>query len=432
MKQWFNLIAIAVAMAFTLVGVLMLAGVIPGLKGGGRGEEVELTFWGTIPAEKLNFLLSEFNGENQGDFSLKYIEKNSAAYESELIDALAAGRGPDIWLLSQDLIFKYSDKVFILPFESFSQRLFKNTFIEEGELYMSQDGIISFPLIVDPMILYWNRDFFSASGISSPPRFWDEFLAYSQSLTRKEGGNIIQSGAAFGEFKNIDYAKDILSFLILQAGNPIVDSKSAKTVLTESFGASVNPAESALRFFADFSDPSKVSYSWNRSLPSSKNAFIAGILAMYFGYAGEYDNIQEKNPHLNFDISEVPQIREGISKATFGRMQALAVSKSSVNLKKAFGAVFKLIDKKWAGKFAETLYLPPVRRDLLAQNVQDPALAVFYKAAIQSKAWLDPEPQKTYKIFEDAVEAVITGKKKISDAVKDANKKLDDLFLLKR
>ena len=37
--------------------------------------------------------------------------------------------------------------------------------------------------------------------------------------------------------------------------------------------------------------------------------FAKGALAMYFGYAGEWAGIKARNPHLNFDIAEVPQIK---------------------------------------------------------------------------------------------------------------------------
>lgn len=426
----FQIVIIGILMALALVAVLMLGGVIPGFGLGQQsGKAVDLVIWGTTPYDHLKSLISDLNENNKNLFSLGYIQKNPVTYENELIDALASGAGPDIFFLSQDLILKHKDKVFILPFESFSKRAFKDIFIEEGELYLTDKGIIAFPFLIDPMVLYWNRDLFAAAGLSQPPKFWEEFVNFSQQLTiRDEAGNIKQSGASFGEFQNVDYAKNIISFLILQTGNPIVELETLHSTLAEKGTSPLPPAESAVRFFTGFSDPSKTSYSWNRSLPSSKNAFIAGILAMYFGYASEYNDIKEKNPHLNFDVAEVPQIKEGSIRATFGRIEALAVSKSSPKIQGAFTAIVKLTEKDSISKLIQKAFLPPIRRDLLSQFPEDPAFSIFYKAAIQSRAWLEPEPKDVSEMFKTMIESVLTGKKKISEAVRDTHLKLDAML----
>lgn len=426
----FNLIVMGILMALALIAVLLLSGVIPGFSlGGTSGKPVSIVIWGTIPSEYLTGLIPDLNEQNKNLFILKYAQKNPATFENELIDALAAGKGPDIWLLSEDSILKNKNKIVPIPFVSFSERSFKDTFIGEGELYLSDSGIIALPFTIDPMILYWNRDLFVNAGISQPPKFWDEFVAAVSKLTIRDAlNNITQAGVALGEFNNIDHGQDIISFLILQTGNPIVDSNNLEATLTESGNAPTNPAESAVRFFTEFSDPAKTTYSWNRSFAGSKKSFIAGTLAMYFGYASEYKDIQAKNPHLNFDVAEIPQIKDASIKATFGKMQGLAVSKISPNASAAMTAAVKLTEKDSIAKISQVAFLPPVRRDLLAENVQDPVLGVFYKAAIQSRSWLNPDLQESSNIFRSLIEEVITGKKKISDAVRDADGKLNILL----
>lgn len=445
----FQLIIIGVLMAFALTAVLLISGVIPGLSFGNLGQKaVSITIWGPVPSDYVGSVISSLNETGKSSFNLTYVQKDPANYENELIEALASGKGPDIWLLSQDLILKHKDKILAVPFASFPERSFKDTFISEGELYLSSDlptgqagGIIAFPFMVDPIVLYWNRDLFTNAAIPQPPKNWDEFVNFSQRLTiRDSSANIIQAGVAFGEFQNIDYVKDIISLLILQTGNPIVDSKNLKSTFMEKGASAISPAESALMFFTQFSDPAKTTYSWNRSLASSKNAFVAGILAMYFGYASDYKDIISKNAHLNFDVSEVPQIKParnatqsvagggGAIQATFARMYGLAISKFSPNAATAAAAMYSLISKDSISKISQAAYLPPVRRDLLAAAVEDPILAVFYKSAIRSRAWLEPDPQKISDLFRSMVENVLTGKKKISEAVSDTNQKLDALL----
>jgi len=429
----FQLVVIGIMMGLALIGVLLISGIIPGFKPGpGDGTPVPIVVWGAEPYEKINGLFTDITEQNKSFFTLEYVQKNSATYENELVDALASGKGPNIWLLNQDFILKDKAKIVQIPFASFPERSFKDTFIQEGELFLSSNGIIALPFIIDPMVLYWNRDLFANAGISKAPKTWDEFVNFAEKLTiRDKSGNISQAGAALGDFKNIDYAEDIISFLIMQTGNAIVDPITLRSVLGESSSNfAVNPVESAIRFFTEFSDPNKTTYSWNRSLPTSKNAFIANILAMYFGYAGEYKEIAEKNSHLNFDVAEVPQVKGGKIHATYGKIQGLAISKSSANTDRAMMAAVALIRKDSIAKLATEMFLPPVRRDLLAEIPQDPASAIFYKSAIQSRGWLKPDPSEVTNIFRSMVEDVITGKKKIYDAVRGVHEKLDKLLEL--
>ncbi len=423
----FYLIVIVVMIAVAIIALLLLGGVIPGLApGGGGGGLVNLNMWGDIPADNLVNLINNVNGANNKSFNIIYTEKSSAVYEKELIDALASGKGPDIWLLSQDLILKHKDKVSLIPFESLSERDFKDAFIEEGELYLSETGIVGFPFSVDPIVLYWNRNLFAGAGISQPPKTWDEFVGFSEKLTvRDSAGNITTSGAALGEFQNVDHAKEIISLLVLQTGNPIIESSSLKSTFVPLGNATIQSGENAVRFFTEFSNPSKISYSWNKSMSDSKDAFIAGVLAMYLGYASDYNDIISKNSHLNFDVAEIPQIKDGKIRATFAGMKALVVSKNSLNAAQAMLAASKLIEGGSIAEFSEKTFLPPVRRDLLVQAPKDPALNVFYKSAVYSRAWLEPDPAAVSEMFRSMIDVVNTGKKRISDAASDVNAKLD-------
>jgi len=425
----FQIIIIAVCVIAVLVAVLIFAGVLPGFKKGAGGKAVEISMWGIFPEGKIRTLISDFNETNRDFFKINYSEKKSSDYENELINNLAAGSGPDIWVLTQDLILKDKDKVYPIPFASYPERNYRDNFIDSADLFISGQNIIGLPLAVDPIVLYWNKDLFSSNSISRPPQYWDEFLVDVQNLVKRDGaGNITQAGAALGEFQNVRNAKEILSMFILQADNPIVKSDTLNVVLGERGGNLFDPTESAVRFFNEFSNPGKTSYSWNKALPDSDKMFIAGSLAMYFGYASELENIKAKNPHLNFDIAEVPQIRDGKIKATFARMYSLVISKKSPQVQAAFSALLKLIDKDFSKSFSEAIGLGPARRDVLAGGTGDTFLSTVYKSTIMSRAWLEPDPAQVSEIFKNMVESSATGQLKISEAVRDAKNKLEELI----
>lgn len=427
----FQIIIITVFVIVGVVAVLIFAGILPGFKkgGGGAGMGAEISVWGIFPQQKIASLISELNEANDDLFKINYSEKKSSVYENELLNALASGTGPDLWFLTQDVILKSKDKVYILPFESYNERNFRDNFIDSAELLIDNQGIVGFPMAVDPLVLYWNRDLFSSAGIAKPPQYWDEFLTDVQILVKKdEAGNIVQAGAALGEFRNVKNAKDIVSMLILQTGNPIIKNSTLEIFLGEKGGALLDPAESSIRFFNEFSNSKKSSYTWNRALQDSQVAFTNGFLAMYFGYASEIESIREKNPHLNFDISEAPQIRDSKTKATFGKIYSAVISKNSLKKQPAFWALAKLADKDFSKSFSVEMGLGSPRRDVLAGGVKDPFLSVVYKSSIMSRSWLEPDSEAVSEIFRNMIESTATGRARISEAVGAAKAQLEQLL----
>ena len=426
----FQLILRIVFGGFIVVAVLIFAGVLPGFQKESQGTGGEVTLWGSIPEEIMQPLVSGLNGTYSGEFSLIYEEKNNNTFESDLLEALAAGVGPDIFILPHDLILSHRDKVLPISLEVVSERDFRSAFSEEGELYFTENGALALPLYVNPIVMYWNRDLFSSANIANPPEFWDELVLLIPQLTEVgQSKHISQAAVSFGEFSNVLHAKDIISMLILQTGNTITEFNSRgviESVLTEVVeGFTSQPVESVLRFYTEFSNPSKPVYSWNRSLSNSKNAFIAEELAMYFGYASELRDIATKNPHLNFDVAVVPQIRDLKNRLTYGRMGAVAIAKNSDNALTALQVALILSGREFSDEFSRAIAVPSARRDILSQKQTDAYNAIFYESALLSDGWLDPSPEETYTIFKDMVEGVTSGKFRISEAVMSADAQID-------
>jgi ABC-type glycerol-3-phosphate transport system substrate-binding protein len=419
----FQITLIGIFIFFILAGALTFS-TFGGIGGGNSGYPVLV--WGTIPQLTFDEIIKE------NDVVARYEEKEAATFEQDFVEALASGTGPDVVLLPEELILKHRGKIFTIPYSSYSERTFKDNFIEEGELYLTPEGSIGLPYVVDPMVLYWNRDIFASEAISAPPKYWGELYNIIGKLTKKnESSNILRSGLAFGEFVNVDNAKDILTTLILQTGNPLVrfdDKNVPKSVLSERGNEVVSPAEAALDFYTGFSDPLKTQYSWNRSLPSSREYFLAGDLAMYLGFASEFSGLREKNPNLNFDVSLMPQSKDSRAFATYANMWALAIVNNSTHKNDAVAALGKLTSKDAILFTSQSLKLPPVRRDLLAENAPDSVMSVFYQAAIQSKGWLDPNTTLTTPLFKDMIESVTSGRSRTSEVVTSTSRQLGEIL----
>ncbi|HEY9480950.1 MAG TPA: extracellular solute-binding protein [Candidatus Paceibacterota bacterium] len=393
---------------------------------------VHLTLWGALPSGQVTSFLSELNQQTGNAVNVSYVEKNAVSMETELVSALARGQGPDLILLPQDLVVPQSDKFYVMPFENYSERTFRDSFVQEGELFLTPSGVMGLPFSLDPVVMYWNRTLLTDAGIAKPPVSWVEFYALAPKLVKKDAnGNIVQSLVAFGETRNVTHADDMLSLLALQAGTPVVwrNQGAFQSALTARIG-SFAPAEEALSFFTEFSNPVKTSYSWNRSLPNDRALFVGGKLAVYFGYASEAGQIRAANPNLDFDVALVPQTdaQSGGRTLTFGRINAVALLKSSPNLASAFQAAVTMTNAQAQSAWIAVSGLPPVRRDMLVQIPGDALKAISYKSALIAQGWLEPGPQASAGLFQRMVDNVTSGRMRVSESVTQASGELDTLL----
>lgn len=398
----------------------------------GNTQAVTVRVWGTVDSSTFSSYVSDLKNETQSDISILYTAKNKDTFETDLVEAIASGRGPDIIFLPQDLIVRVEDKIVPIPFKSFSERTFKDTFIQEGELFLTKNGALALPFTIDPLITFWNRDMFSSAGVAKPPTTWDEIYPLVDTFTKKDNAsNILQTAIALGEYGNVSHAKEIIATLMMQAGNPIVGTDTSgdyESKLGAGLGYTVRPSDAAINFYTQFADPLRSVYSWNRSLPQSKDMFISGDVAMYVGYASEIQEIRKKNPNLNFDIAPLLQARSAKTKITYGNMQGLAILKSSKSVAGAFTAISYLTNNLGIKSWAQLTQLPPVRRDLLAASTGDSVTSVLYSSALWSRGWLDPQRTKTATIFKNLVETITSGKAQTSEAVQRADQELNNLL----
>ncbi len=430
----FQVILLCVFGGFLVLGVMIFA--IGHF--GGQTTTPPILMWGTISNTEMRSLLEQMDTMQRGILKVTYVQKNPDTFDKDFTEAVATGVGPDLVLVSQDNILTERNKLYIIPFATLADRTVIDTFIQEADLFKTSTGYLALPFIIDPLVMYWNRDLFQGAGLAKPPQYWDEFSGTVAVLNKKDqAGNILQSAISFGEFSNVANAKSIISTLIMQAGNPItlIGAADATTpdevtaVLDKKFNAVVLPAEAALDFYTQFADPSSPVFSWNKSLPLSTNMFLAGNLATYFGFASEYASLQSKNPNLNFDVAPLPQPRSASAKITFGNMLGLGIVKNSPNLSEAYRSLRVLIGSAPLNILSGLNNLPPTRRDLLATSTpQSAALTVFNAAALQSRGWLDPNPQSTNTIFSDMIESIKSGSRKIGDAIGEANVEIQGLI----
>jgi len=422
-KSWFQTIFLILAGAALVIAVLIFAGVLPGFKAKPVGQAGQITIWGPWLPSRVGKLIDELNRDNKEQFVLTYVAKGNN-FDQELVEALAAGRGPDMVVMPHEYILKHWNKFFVLPFESLPLATYEQTFIDGSSLFMSNQGAVALPLAVDPLVLYYNRRLYNNANLITAPQSWEEMIKNQPVLTKVDQLNrVSQSALALGTFSNNNNAKDILSLLILQAGgSPISYNQGEYQVtLDSSFDNTLAPAPAAIDFFLLFANPAKSTYCWNKSLPEAKDSFLAETLANYLGLASERFDLEAKNPHLDLALATVPQLDQN-RQSTFGRFYGLAVLKNTARSQAAWQAAFVLTNPTNIKRFAEAGGWEPVRRSLLASpDPADPWQAAIYRSTLSSQAWFDFAPVETAGILRQITERVASGQMDSSEAIAKAS-----------
>ena len=428
----FQLITIIVFIALAVFGVLVFSGAIPIGNNKKAGSLGTVVLWGTAKNSVMAPILEEFNNANS-TFIVKYEQKSADSFDQDLLEALAAGAGPDMFFLPSSLAFHYANKIFAIPYQSYPLASFKNNFAGAGEVFLTSKGILAFPLSIDPLMMYYNRSMLDSNGVIYPPAFWDDLTGIVPKLTKKDDSNkIIKSAIALGHFSNINYAKNVLATLFMQAGNEIITEKDG------TFSSSLNTLNqkyqkynlaSILKFYTAFADPNQDFYSWNKSFSNSSDVFSKEDLALYFGYASELEFLVNKNPNQNFAVASFPQIKDANFKLTGANVTGISLLSSSKNFNTAFTAASLMATGDFASKFAIALGVAPARRDLLKIKPADAYYPIFYDSALYARSWLDPSPVDTDNIFRNMIDKVLSNNMTVENAISDANSKLNLLLL---
>ncbi len=400
--------------------------------GGGEATLPPLTIWGTMPAEQVEAFLGEVRLKVNDTLQVTYVEKSKTTFDRDYTEALAVGQGPDALLVTDDLIFKNRAKITVLPYTAVPERTFRESFLEAGESLMTPAGVLGLPFAADPLVMYWNRDIFASESLREPPKFWSEFPALAEKLTKKTStGVITRSFVPFGEYQNVPTAKLALSALFYGAGTPIakLTAQGYESALQDTAVGSNRPAaQDALRFFTDFANPAKPVYTWNRSLPSAFSRFSAGDSALYFGLVSEYAQIARANPNLNYEVALPPQLGGTLRKAAAGNLWVLAVARSAKDQPGAFAGI-SILTGQPAGQVVASLgTVAAARRDVGAPAGAKVQASVAADTATIMRSWPDPDFTGTDTIFRDMIESVSTGRLTVENAVARAHGTLTNLL----
>jgi multiple sugar transport system substrate-binding protein len=398
-------IILGVGGAIILFFVLVFVGIIPGLRKD-MGHTVKLQLWGVSDDEVVwRDIISKYTASHS-NVSVQYTKLNTSDYESKLVDALAAGQGPDIFMFNNSWLPKHKNKITPAPADiiniaTFQKKLFPQVVVQD---FTEGDVIYAMPLSVDTIALVYNRDIFDQRGVALPPSTWDEFKkVVLQTRSFSATGTLNKPAAAIGgTIKSITNATDLLNLIFMQTGTNMPGSASGQADFTS------QKAVSALNFYVQFGKPGNKYYTWNDALGNDIDSFAAKKTAMVFAYAAQLQDIKSKNPFLNFAVQPVPQFDKD-NAVNYANYWGLAVSAKSAHSSEAWDFInYITTNTEVAQSYAIATNKPPALRSLIAQYLTNPVFGPYAEQALTARSWAQPDPDAVSVIFNNMIQSALT------------------------
>jgi len=361
-----------------------------------------LSVWGIDNPVVFEAAKSSFSVENPG-IQIVYTQFSEENYEKELIDALAAGQGPDVFFFRSDWMREHRNKIVpapqrLLTIEKFTE-LFPQVIIQD---FVVDNQIYASPLYIDTLSLYYNKDIFDRRGIVFPPTTWSGFQsAVNRGATASFGGAapiVIRAG-------------DILNALLMQANTERLQAGYSIQI-------SGTPGTTALNLYTSVRAPVVETYT----------GFANGTIGMMIDYQSVKPLIIARNPRLNFGVAPLPQLHSHMFIVP-AKYYGLAVSGQSLLPMLAWEFInYATTNPQIARSYFIASGRPPALRSLIQANIDSPTHGVFASQALIARSWNMPASEEIFAIFNTMIQSVLRRATTIHDALSVAERDINVLM----
>ena len=413
-----NQMIIVGAAAFAVL--LIIIAVIMSRDSSQAPPKIALAFWGVEDKSVFSDVFKNYKAVRP-NVTVEYRAFREEEYEDALLDALASGKGPDVFMIPAHALGRQKSKLAPSDPARFSLAKLKELFPTVVEQDFASGGqVYALPLYIDTLALIYNPNLLDQAAVVRPPQIWDE-VQYLSTVLRKldERGRLSQSAVALGgSEKSVAHAGDILSLLMMQNGAAMNQGNSAAFANDKGL--------KAFNFYLQFGASGSPYYTWDESQPNSLDAFASGKTAMILGYHRDLARLKDKSPFSNFRVSAVPQTGET---KNFADYWGLAVSRQSKNWRWGWNFVISAAtDAGSAKSYAAAAKRPPALRSLIAQKLSDAEYGVFAKQALTARSWPQPDERKVSSALNEAILSVVSGKVDASRALTQAQGEITRLL----
>ncbi|MFC1733605.1 extracellular solute-binding protein [candidate division KSB1 bacterium] len=381
---------------------------------------------------------------------------NLEEYEDLLINEIAEGEGPDVFMIHNSWITKHWKKLLSQPLDIpvvVTPDMFRQVFFQAAsDDLIIDEKVYGMPLAIDNLAIYYNKAYFKdlLATTDHPGTLWEEVKEQVFQLTKQNNSpeRFALAGMGIGRADNVNSAVDILYALMVQYGVKFYDEKEEKATFADKGGATAagidHPGVEALTLYTSFGLPSYKNYSWNDVItgfaPEQKevNPFIRGKVAMILGYPYLYDTLvqeiqkQQKTggAHIKTDdigTAPMPQLvspSESTRRDTLASYFPLVVARTTDMPKEAWSFIQSLTTADSLQTYHKETNRPTSRKDLVEDQKTEPIFGVFAYQAPFAKSIKIYDANSYHKILTEAIQKVVTNVASPKQALTDAQTKI--------
>ncbi|MDZ4216986.1 MAG: extracellular solute-binding protein, partial [Candidatus Gracilibacteria bacterium] len=359
-----------------------------------QNKAPEIHFWGIYDLPDIyNPIIDAFQKQHP---RVKIFYKqfpNTEEYHQVLLAQLEKGRGPDIFLFSdqnKDQYWPYLTPTTAELSEGFTP-IAKRDFISNRLLY-------ALPYWVDSLMLYYNKRYYP-EGV---PTQWYDLAELSRTLST--------GGIAMGRFDNLKSGWDILKTLFLQ-----------KDIKLE--GKPENSLYDTLEFFTRFAYPIDRYFNWNEKLSKDypdleidsfvrkKVAAIAGYPSLYYHLLLKIDQLEAQGmtriKKEDIGVSTFPQF-DPENPDYLAKYMAIGVSMASENTTLSWEFIRALTSENNSAYYQQVTGRTPGR--ILPVHDEESEMTRVQKEQLINSSTLQIKPEAV-KIIEDIVKRGVLDKR---------------------
>jgi multiple sugar transport system substrate-binding protein len=382
---------------------------------------IKLSGWGSDPTEQklLKQVLKDFETQHPG-IRVKY-EVISDQYMDVIKTRLIGEAAPDVFYLDAlEAPFLMSQNV-LEPLDAYINSEFDLPDFEETLInsFKYDNHIYGLPKDYSTLTLFYNKQAFATSGLTSPPTTWDELLTYSKQLTvdKNQDGRIDQYG--YGVIPEL--ARQ--AYKIKAFGGQLVDENGYAAFASE---AGLQGLQLVVdQYQKDRTSAQKSDVGTN----SGSEMFGQSKVAMVIEGNWAIPYLKETFPQLDFATAEVPTIND--KKGTMVFTVAYVMNKQSQHKAEAWELISYLTGKEGMEKWTATGFALPTRQSV-AQKLgyeQDPLRSAFLAGVEYAMPWqAGKHPAAIMNNFDNQFVSALLGQQPLKQAMQRAQAEANKLI----
>lgn len=373
---------------------------------------ITLTYWRVFDdTDKFQEQIDQYQSEHP-NVKIEYRKLTFQEYEQTLVDALAGGRGPDIFMVHNTWLPRYFDKIEPLPAGKYKISDYEREFYPPARETIRDDRIYGLPLAIDTLGMYVNDNVELDAEVAESPKTWEELIGRDgnpnllRQINRRNGDTFTRSAVALGD-NSVSRSQDILALMMLQNRARMTNDQHTQATfnLTQDVEGQQRPlGRVGLEFYTSFADRRSPDYSWNGRGGNSIQAFAKDRVAYFFGYAYHAHEIERLNPDLQYQIAKMPQIA-GTSPVNYASFWAETVSRNSEHQEEAWNFVRYLTGGEPMRTYTEATESIPARKEVSASG----GLDILQEQLDTARSWYKGDARKADEIFARMITSVLRG-----------------------